>query len=240
MMTRNTRAATDDYPLMPRERVFLAFSVLLGLWVAMLSGGCAKYVYGQLERRAQAIREDEYLRTVQIDVFCPSGSLKHGSGVRTGGSTVLTAKHVVNCVDGRPKLMTVTTFEGKHYFAALDGESSVDIARLDAWFIPSMSSVPLSHTLFGEELCAAFAWPERGRRCGELWPVTYPDQRKVYDLTLDWIGEHGNSGAGVWDTYGNLVGILTVLRECGGTNSNGQVCTAGALALAQRRWLAAP
>lgn len=196
----------------------------------------------------------EYERLVRVVVLCDFKTYQlqmTGSGVRVGGTTILTANHVVLCVRrdkdqnivDRGELLNIHVFDehAKEYEAALEGSSQQDVARLRAAKIAPLSPVEIVPAVTGDNLCAVFAWPDVGRRCGELWPS--PDV--TGGLHIDFVAEHGNSGAGVWTEQGQLAGIVVFLHWCRGTEGdpsapNQQVCTAGATALASRRWIAAP
>lgn len=175
---------------------------------------------------------EEYDRTVGIDVDCPTGAVS-GTGVRIGGHAVITAMHVVTC-GGRVRVLRQG---GMTYDAEVVGLARADLARLD---VPGMVPVPqvdLAAPATGDRACEVSWYPERGRRCGELWPSS--DDAEGGGLRADFVAEHGNSGAGLWDPAGRLLGIVTRLRPCRGT-FNGQICGAGATAIAPRSWIAAP
>lgn len=176
----------------------------------------------------------EYQRAVRVDVDCGLGLTPNGTGVRVGGHTVLTALHVVQC---DVKSVAVVDQDGKSYEAKVQGAAPFDVARLEAKDLPALPQLEIGSVDVGSRACAAVYLPERGRRCGEVWPnIEGQDSGWMH---VDFVAEHGNSGAGVWDEEGRLVGILVHLRWCKGTEDNGQVCTAGVTPLAGRSWIAA-
>jgi hypothetical protein len=214
--------------------IALEVNHFLALFLTLLTcfSGCG--APGRVSR-ASPVVVDTYARIVQVIALCTDGS-QRGSGVRIGGTNVLTAKHVIDCGDGELVMLTVKDRAHKTYVAVLEGDSPSDVARLNVLFMPPMKQVQVAAPVLGETLCALFALPELGRRCGEVWPGT---KSVTADVVIDFVAEKGNSGSGVFDSRGRLVGILVVLRFCQGTVVP-QVCTAGATSLATRSWLAAP
>lgn len=188
-------------------------------------------------------REDiidaQYTRLVRVLTSCDGIEIISGSGVRVGGHAVLTAEHVVTC----PGEMKVTVRledvanGNESHDATVEGTAPADVARLEAPTLPKLDPVRIAVPRYGTQLCAVFARPEVGRSCGELWPGY---DSSVGSLRVRFVAEHGNSGAGTWNEYGELVGILVHMRGCAGTENNGQICAAGVTALAPRRWMAAP
>ena len=223
-----------NYPLTSRDRVSLAAFLAVAMTGAVIvgSGCCMRTVTPAQQTHESAM--DAYARTVRISALCMDGNGGGGSGVRIGGSTILTAKHVVDCGASELMLVTVTDYNGEAYIATLDGDSPADIARLDGLLMPEMPRVAIAEHVLGETLCATFTYPEWGRRCGEVWPSADDT-----DVHLNLVGEQGNSGGPVWDARGRLVGLVVTLRFCQGTIVP-QVCNAGMTTLAPRRWLAAP
>lgn len=182
----------------------------------------------------------EFERLVNIEVICADGTAQGGSGVRVGGTAVLTAAHVIICEDSAPTMILAQTLDANgaadgHYIATLEGMDIADIARLDVILLPEMPPVAIAAARVGERACAVFSLPEPGRRCGEVWPG---GNTGAAGLHVDFVAEHGNSGSGVWDESGHLIGLLDTLRMCSGTNT-AQVCTAGVTPLSGRRWIAA-
>ncbi len=212
------------------RRFFAIFSALL---ITFWNAGCA-YAFSSSTTPHPTVSE-EYMRTVRIAVLCPDGSISGGSGVRIGGTVVLTAFHVIDC-DGEPATaVVIRTDKGDVYPAEVAAEiRDQDVARLNVTGLPELPQVTIGRPVLGQRACATFALPEVGRRCGEIWP---PYAEPPGDMHLDFVGEHGNSGSAVWDEDGRLIGILVHLHWCLGTEVQ-QVCTAGATTIWPIRWIA--
>ena len=223
----------NDRPLTRRDRLFLAGFLAVVTAGAVAVGGCCSGPPISPAQRAHESAMDAYSRTVRISALCSTGT-QGGSGVRIGGSIVLTAKHVVDCGVGELILLTVTDYTGQEYISTLEGDSPADIARIDGILLPDMPPLAIAPHVLGETLCATFTYPEWGRRCGEVWPSADDT-----DIHLNFVAEHGNSGGPAWNADGELVGLVVTLRYCRGTGTP-QVCNAGMTTLAPRRWLASP
>lgn len=168
-------------------------------------------------------------------MLCADGDYSGGTGVRVGGNTILTAAHVVSCV---PMIIMVATLDGHASMATVDGRMTADVARLSAPYLDPVAPARIGTHALGDRLCILSALPEFGRRCGDSWP-DFKDS-VVGAIHIDAVAEHGNSGGGVWNERGELVGILVHLRYCQGTDENGQICTGAATSLIERLWIAAP
>src|SRR5262249_10452973 len=106
--------------------------------------------------------------------------------------------------------------------------------------LPNASPVTVAEVHTGDVVCSVFALPEKGRRCGEVWPEGERARKHLSgDMTVNFVAEHGMSGSGVWDMRGDLVGIVVHLRPCLG-HPRAQDCTMGGPSLASRSWIAAP
>jgi S1-C subfamily serine protease len=229
-------------------RLTLALALLIAAVFALLLASCARCVPANDVSRADPVAAGEYARTVRIEVSCivtdtaqPLGiklSQSWGSGVRVGGTTVLTAAHVVDCMsEGKSSSLLVEVVDSGNvrHLATVEASTPVDIARLDVPGLEYMPPVVIVKAQRGERACGTFAVPEPGRRCGEVW-----ENRALPpgDIHIDYVSEHGNSGGPLWDANGDLMGIVVYLHYCRGTEDNKQVCTAGATALWGRSWLA--
>lgn len=153
--------------------------------------------------------------TVAISAQCGDGLHWYtGSGVIVSDDVVLTARHVVadhyqdngawvNC----PNLqITVREIDGTMHDATVEAEASSDIARLR--IVEKFTDPPAvlgPRPLLGENVCMVALRPEPWRRCGETQPTTDSLIRVNFQVV------HGNSGAGVYDTDGRLIGIIVTL-----------------------------
>lgn len=152
--------------------------------------------------------------SVKIITDCGSGS-----GVLVDDSHVLTAAHVVNCAGWPlmvpPELLVVETLDGTRYTltsAEVDGYR--DLARLTlADKVKGINPVPIRHATVHDKVCWAASVPKREVKCGKVGDL---DQRRDYgDVELVtgsvWFG---NSGSGVYDSGGALIGLAVRLHWC--------------------------
>jgi len=198
--------------------VLTAFAVALG--------GCIHHFAKRksLHRRTVAQQLDS---AVAIFVSCESGRFGFGSGVIVGPNKVMTAAHVVKCpgrylvmVDG---LESETIYEGKKAYS----DSRTDLALLET--VERLPYTPVSiHTVSpGKRVCTVPMAPRADRRCGE----SSLRSRLPGNLRHDIITEPGNSGSGVYDMGGHLVGIVTHYTTC----KNGQLCGGAMTTLSGRK-----
>lgn len=202
--------------------------ILLVLSVASLflvSTGCTQ------PQSPRSIRS-EYLSAVAIEKTCIntrtgkiSGS--YGSGVVIAPNMILTAAHVVD-----PHGMTCL-------FAGLDSRNrmyALSVGRTDytADVAQLVSSKPFLYTpisiaeppSLGAPVCVVTGFPGRYRRCGTM----QPSNESTPDLEMDIVVEHGNSGSGMYDSEGHLIGIAVALTNC----NNGQICGGAGTSLFNR------
>lgn len=169
-----------------------------------------------------------------LSVLCSDGSMKAGSGVLIGPDRLLTASHVVACGDGDPMLIIVE-LHGASTLAGVEVMSTgADIARLQTLDKLEFFAVLIGpKPEIGDTVCVAAGAPlGRTRRCG---PVERFDADASGDIVHAVVTEPGNSGAGVYDAEGRLVGILSHYRTC----VNGQLCGGKATSLDGRAWILA-
>ena len=147
---------------------------------------------------------------VSISTKCAAGS-----GVIVGRHTILTALHVINDCDSRD--ITITKSNGKTYSVTAEAALAIDIARLHVEEDLLISSVTIDKAKVGEKLCSAPVVPSRGRSCGEVTSVGDGDSEIIFTGKV----EPGNSGSGMYNSRGHLVGIVTrrFLDSDGGTGS---------------------
>lgn len=143
-----------------------------------------------------------------------------GSGVLIDGRHVLTAQHVVNC-EVWPKVeiseaIVVQTVDGEAYVAQVEvDDGSRDLARLKLDMdIPDVAPVRFGFLEKDDVACAYTMVPERAVRCGVVGSAG-GKPRSHGDIKMRsgnfWFG---NSGSGVYDDDGRLVGILVRLQWC--------------------------
>jgi S1-C subfamily serine protease len=161
--------------------------------------------------------EEEHAASVRIVAVCANG-MGYGSGVILTPHTVLTAHHVVDG-DGCVFIAYVPGDADTGYLMAVNHVfKDRDVAELF-----TVSPLPYTPIEFGptpqpgETACVVSAFPGWLRRCGD---VQYFRDAPPGDVAIDVVVEPGNSGSGVYDARGRLVGITTHLRSC----RNGQWC----------------
>lgn len=138
-----------------------------------------------------------------------------GSGVIVDERHVLTAYHVVECPVIPAVVIQLEDGRTRHVFVQRE-ERTGDLALLT---LVSAQDFDLGLTRpiitpappVGEPVCAAVASPAREWNCGN---VTAHDDTPANDIAHDAQTRHGNSGAGVYDSHGDLVGIVTELQMC--------------------------
>lgn len=166
--------------------------------------------------------------SVQITISCVNGS-GYGSGVIMSSRTVLTANHVANkaanCLylaetaDGKKFVMMISKEWPEHDITELYTPFALELVH-DGHTQGLLPSTPIELAPVpppGELACIVSSFPDHLRRCGA---VQYYRQEPPGDVEIDVLVEPGNSGSGVYDLKGRLVGITTHLRRC----QNGQWC----------------
>ncbi len=168
--------------------------------------------------------EQRFEQAVQITANCLTSSGEatgwYGSGVIVNPTTILTAAHVategdVFCVfeaemqHGKTYAMHVGVLLPEYDLASMH---TAEGERFDPTFPIVFGPVPR----LGERICAATAFPRRLTRCGDAQTQTDPPGNLIHTAIV----EPGNSGSGVYDDRGRLIGIVTHLWYC----SNKQYC----------------
>lgn len=151
--------------------------------------------------------------TVAVHVKClnlGTGRVEswRGSGVITGTHTILTANHVADCPSGLSE-MYVELLNGTLIDALVVAQADEhDIAKLEAeeslpWFSFNIGPRPQP----GDIVCSESAIPTRARKCGAVTYITNEASDQDIRIKVDVVG--GNSGSGVFNERGHLVGIVT-------------------------------
>lgn len=178
---------------------------------------------------------------IELDVVCMErdGTAKYsqrGSGVIIDRHHILTARHVVQC----DKTTPVIVVDAGDQFLKL-AQSGVELPESDVALLYVASGLPtqLSTTVeigpkphIGDEVCEAAAVPSWTYRCGIVQPEAF-NAPADSDIRIDFKVEHGNSGAGLYDKQGRLVGIVTALKVC----EYKDVCQGYAASLDNYTWL---
>lgn len=137
-----------------------------------------------------------------------------GTAVMVAPDRALTAGHLAQChVQG----LYVTMLDGASGYAGivwLNRNRDLALLSLDEGGLGETYGAPAIGTSYvGEEACARTAEPKRDLVCGVITMVGgAPDG----DVTFTAPIRHGNSGAGVYDYHGRLLGIVTSLTPQGG------------------------
>lgn len=148
---------------------------------------------------------------VSLEVYCKSGGewvSRSGSGVIVSSYQVMTEYHVVQCGNLLPTIY-VYNFQGRSWKAYVESTwKARDVVRLelpdDTTIYPSpkpplIRVTPLSKD---ESLFIETAAPDRDELYGAALGDEY-DPNFYYDAPT----QPGNSGSGVWDQQGRLVGF---------------------------------
>jgi S1-C subfamily serine protease len=198
--------------------------VIAGIALAWILAACASIPVVPAQPRGYAERERA---AVRVDVACnvyglpgfddqphyDDGTMIHiGSGVVFDERHVLTAAHVVAC----PTLpgVVLTTYDGRHLIAVVTREDvTADVAVLELATADRLhldiAPPTRAPVLLGSTVCAEAADPQHETHCGAVEYVSDTTVRATF-LAL-----HGNSGAGVYDLAGRLVGLVTATAKSG-------------------------
>lgn len=186
-------------------------------------------------------------RLVQVRTWCITETttaigvaMQSGSGVAVSDTEILTALHVITCEVGLP-FVQVTTYQGRTFVVNVMGRyKPYDIARLR---MPPDSELGIGvkpvryggKPAAGAVVCSRVAIPKLGFHCGFINELTpgEPAGDASGDITGTFFAEHGNSGAALYNTDGELVGIVTAMRNC--TRDDAGDCGGYASSLAHRR-----
>ena len=219
------------------ERRF-RYIALFGTWlvalaIAWLALGCgapktaaeaewpAPTMFGRSddEKEAAAVRVENLCMMGDPWGRMLSGESGWGSGVIYDNELVYTAFHVVRCPPKAARMIHVVTPDGVKHWAELESAGpGHDIARLRVAGLASPSRVTVRMPTPGEQACIATAHPERRLRCGKLDEVReYKTQSNgLVDIWHEVETDKGNSGSGIYDLHGYLIGLTTNSRHCEG------------------------
>ncbi len=177
--------------------------------------------------------KEQYNSVTSVSVTCatPNGpAIQLGTAVLVSDHQAITANHVINCPGAQ---ITLAGALGPIPMRVEERNVDADIVRLGAIEGFPFDGHPIQIGLrpaAGDTVCLISAVPRIGRRCGQVQWYKGPVPG---DIMHDAITEPGNSGGPVYNTDGELVGIVTHLWFC----SNGQICGGLATSLHDRDWI---
>lgn len=214
---------------MDTQRAWLQVGIIvLGLLVVGLATCCAGVATVVAVKSSIDVERVARQRSVYITVYCklppPAEDVQasSGSGVRIDARHVLTAYHVVDC----PFEMTITITpperpdagitvtddnrvqltRGILQYAELELiDRRADLARLRLPFIDDTPRARVGEVDPGDVVCMANASPSPRYDCGTI-RRDFDEHRGDLEHTMATL--HGNSGSGLYDDRGRLVGIV--------------------------------
>lgn len=176
-----------------------------------------------------------YNSAVQITAHCtsPEGEASwFGSGVIVSPTRLLTAGHIAEHASDETCSFVVEDVTGVSYLAyavKVFDSSEVDLASMELLsYVQQFKGPPIrfgAMPKIGDRVCTATAYPRREERCGQ---VMMPKAEPPGDIIIDMVVEPGNSGSGLYNSYGELVGIVVHTYP---NRGNGQYVTGGATSL---------
>jgi hypothetical protein len=179
----------------------------------------------------------QYNTMVRITTECLAKNYV-ASGVLVSDHEVLTANHVTQCelipdsgiyVPASRLVVWVTDAEASEATVEINVPQA-DLARLHTKdsFGDYFSGISVgAPPEIGDKVCEVSAEPRPTYRCG-VTQASRPGR-----VAVDFMVEHGNSGSGMYNSRGALVGITTNQFVC----ENHQICAGFGTALAGYAWL---
>lgn len=195
--------------------------LLLGYVVMMNMCGCAHVpMVPPAHEGARRSAAEQTSAAIRLEVVCMAGdplagslsaAMYYGSGVFVGPRDVLTAYHVVHCpVFGAVGLIQVVLPNGRRLGAeVMKTDARHDLARLVLSNAVYPGPVPgLARPHRADRICIAPGYPTASpRQCGLVTEVADDGSHwgEVHHLAPTFVG---NSGSGVYDSDGYLIGIV--------------------------------
>lgn len=150
-----------------------------------------------------------------------------GSGVNLGNGRILTALHVAAYC---PVYLVTSHASGHVAFGSLELGHVDDLAIIRVAPVEAAPPVRVASVQPGTVVCAMVASPEPGVRCGHV--VKAMPGKGGIEHTVP--TQKGNSGGGLYDTQGNLVGVIVT---CNLTDGKCDGSGGGATAVGGMRWI---
>ena len=192
--------------------------------------------------RSSTVRSigEEHAMAVTIVAACvgDDGSVMFGpigSGVVVAPTEILTADHVVLAGDThhmKCSLSATDAWGSVHPLYVQQQDEKLDVARMGT-LVPFAPYYPISLAEPpppGARVCSAVPFPYAVRRCGDVQFFRNTDEGA--DLSWTSVVEHGNSGSGLYDEAGHLIGIVVQLVPC-----EGGICGGRATTIARVPWI---
>lgn len=189
-----------------RSNPAVPYLVVCLVWIFLMGvcGACAAAV-----RPPQvAVASREIAATVYVGSVCGT-QVTGASGVLVSSERAFTALHVIRC--DRPTIV-IRTARGEVRPAALMlfwPDQDLALLRVEAPAPPVKGTGEVS---VGQVVCLSPAVPERRRSCGVVTHVQGSTGRIYHTARV----LHGNSGSGLYDAGGVLVGVVTHTTPEGG------------------------
>ncbi len=200
--TLETYDRAEHLHQMMLDRRARLFSVI-GSWLVLI--GIVAFVTCCASTRGTLRNATEQDRTAVV-VATPCGT---GSGVLVDDTHVLTAGHMTRC---QFNIAVVVDKAGVVYQTRLVHlDTRNDLALFEIPKFTHAKPPVVAEPKLLSRVCAANGFPHREQTCGTIWKITKEEEANVYHTIPT---AHGNSGSGVYDALGRLIGIVTNLELC--------------------------
>ena len=150
--------------------------------------------------------DEQAKAAVEIRMVCVGmGTVRIGlgSGVQVSADGVITAAHVIECAGESSIVVKAAGSWNLALIRLVDFEA--DVAALQLLLeVPSTRATLGHRPQVGDGVCLVVVVPKPARRCGTVNTLEEGDSDRHDVFT-----EAGNSGSGVYDSTGRLVGIVT-------------------------------
>ncbi len=165
-----------------------------------------------MNTRTQTERLDN---AAEITAVCTSprgGSLSIGSGVVIGADRVLTAWHVAgDCKDTLVVYVRTRTWRRQATLSKSWPQRDVVLLKMQQ-ALDTVRPVSVAQVNAGDAVCTAVATPQLGSNCGTLirkFETICPNNTWCNNIAFSALVIQGNSGGGIYDARGALVGLVT-------------------------------
>ena len=169
--------------------------------------------------------KDQAETTVTVKLWCDKfsegmyGDLQAGSGVIVDERHVITAWHVVKCPGfSTLPIIQVGLQDGRAFMMVIDKvDGDADLALLTIFsadrFHLKVPPPVIGKAEAGDSACSSVGFPKKGWHCGEIASVS--DSKKG-NIEVDAETVSGNSGSALYNSSGQLVGIIVQRQSCPG------------------------